>query len=138
METEIMVGFFVALIVLGLSIFTINRATFFPNVQLQSGEVRCPDFPPEIDENNFNYYLQATQSGCTFNATLKFHPSEEFLQDQAKVVGLVDKQGDPVVLKTDSCSVPFKALVLCNGTIFPGDLVEFSASQGIIIRKLGR
>ena len=138
MEIEIIIGFFIALIVLGFSIFIVNKATFFPNVQLNSPEVRCPDFDPELDQDNFNYYLQAAGSGCTFNATWKFHPSDEFLQDQARILGLVDKQGDPVVLKTETCEIPFPALILCNGTHFPGDRVEFSGNVGVVIRKLGR
>ena len=138
MEMNIIVAFLLAIIIMVLSIYILRKATFLPIPQLIKPKMPCPQVTVNLTPDNFNQHLTLAQSGCAFSAYLRFYPSDDVLEAEAEFLGLKDKSGKPVVLKTDSCDIPFPALVLCNGTLFPGDLVELSGKQAVIIRKLGR
>lgn len=138
MEKEAIVGLIIAIIIFGLSIVILKKMNFFPSVELPQPNLPCPDVAVEINEQEFHRYLMQAKSGCDFNATIKFHLSDEILNDEARVIGLVDNQGNPTVLKTENCDLPFSALIICGGTLFPGDKVRIYFDQGLVIQKLGR
>lgn len=138
METEIIVGFIIAILIFGLSIIILGKINFMPEVELPQPSLPCPDVNVELTEQEFHRSLMQAKSGCVFNATVKFVLSDEALSGEAKVLGLVDKDGNPTVLKTASCEIPFPALIICNGPVFPGDTVMMYSREGVIIQKVGR
>ncbi len=138
MEKEIIVGFIIAIIIFGLSIVVLRKINFFPSVELPQPNLPCPDVAVEINEQEFHRYLMQAKSGCMFNATVKFVLSDEVLSGEATALGLVDKDGNPTVLKTSSCEIPFSALIICNGPVFPGDRVMLYSREGVVIQKIGR
>ena len=116
----------------------IKKATFMPDVSIPTPKMKCPTHEPNITRSDFPYYLQAAMSGCDFKARMMFHPSQQELETAASNLGLTDSKGEPVVLERSECEAPFKALVLCNGTIFPGDKVRIYSQQALILSKQGR
>ena len=138
MEMEIPIGVLIAILVIGLSVVVMRRATFFPDVTLPEPSLPCPDVPVNVTEQEFHRALSEAKSGCDFNATLKFVLSDSLLSSEAGALGLKDASGNPTVLKTQSCDIPFHALIVCNGTVFPGDRVRLYSKEGVIIEKLGR
>jgi hypothetical protein len=128
----------IGFVIFGLSISILQRFNTIPDVELPVVGLQCPDVEIEITEQDFHRSLMQAKSGCRFNATLMFHPSDEILNDEARVLGLVDAQGNPTLLRTDNCDLPFEALILCNGTLFPGDKVMIYSNHGVVIQKTGR
>lgn len=138
MEMEAVIGVLLSVLLVGLSIIVLRRMDFVPEVQLPEPALPCPDVEVNITEQDFHRYLFAAKGGCDFNATLKLFLSDDLLSLEANALGLTDEQGTPAVLKTSSCDIPFEALVLCNGTVFPGDRVRIYSRQAVIIERIGR
>lgn len=137
METEVIVGFLLAVVVFGLSIFVISKVTKMPTPTISQPQISCPQKTIELTEDNFEQYLQAASS-CNITARVKFTLTDGVLDSTARNLGLLDKAGAPAIIKKDDCELPFKALLVCNGTVFPGDLVQLYTRQATIIQKIGR
>ena len=138
MEMEAVIGILIAVIVVGLSIFILRKMDVMPEVVLPEPKLPCPGVEVNLTQQEFHRALMQAKTGCDFNATLKFVVSDELLVAEAEALGLVDEQGKPTVLKTSTCDLPFKALIVCNGTLFPGDRARVYSRQAVIIEKLGR